>query len=389
MASHDWCAINCAVGVCPPQTCRCGDAPIAGAGTQAAPVPSLRPLKLADIDASTCISVSPTATSYWCQLKCSNGGHCPERLCQCETAVVTDGVRSTPSAHPAQPKPWWRMNKKQDEADPDEAEPEVGPDEAEAEPDPATQPKQQPSWSRTAQPTAWWKNEAEPAESVKPATGETEEEDGGCPSYVSLAGDVQSAFSQVDDAWCESNCRGGNCPGDKCICSTDASAIHEAMTPDAAAVVPSPAAAPSAHAAQPTPWWRANKKKSNDESGVAQQKPNKHPKQPTPWWRDCGDTDCADKKTDTDEQQLAKTPSVHPKQPVAWWKHEEQKEQQGTGQGMEGYMYPGENDWKDTAEIYEEGADDDYEAKLEPTDQVGGKPSLLEGIVARNPVAGR
>jgi hypothetical protein len=135
------------------------------------------------------------------------------------------------------------------------------------------------------------------------------------------------------------------------MCSTDADAIHAAMTPDAAEVVSSP----SAHPAQPTPWWRANKKKSNDELGAAHQK---HPRQQKPWWKDCGDKDC-------DGQQSAKVKSsVHPKQPEAWWKHEE--EQQAPEQGMEGYMYPGENSWKDTAEIYEEGAEDDYEAKLEP-----------------------
>eukprot|EP00964_Phaeocystis_antarctica_P023824 scaffold13329_cov59-Phaeocystis_antarctica.AAC.2 len=303
MVTHDWCAINCALGVCPPQTCRCGDAPTARVDTPAAQVPSSLSLKLADVDASTCIAVSPSATSYWCQLKCSNGGHCPEHMCQCEPATVSEGENDAPNAHSAQPKPWWRANKKEDEAGSDEAEPEVAPDEAEPVSDPALQPKQQPSWSRTAQPTAWWKNEAEPADSAELATAETEG-DGGCPSYVSRASDVKSAFSQVDDSWCDSNCRGGNCPEDKCMCSTDADAIHAAMTPDAAEVVPSP----SAHPAQPTPWWRANKKKSNDESGAAQQKP---PKQQKPWWKDCGDKDC-------DKQQSAKVKtSVHPKQPEA------------------------------------------------------------------------
>lgn len=355
MATHDWCAINCADGVCPPQTCRCGDALKARVDPQAAHVSSSLPLKLADVDASTCVAVSPSATSYWCQLKCSNGGHCPEHMCRCEKAAVSEEGNNVPEARPAQPTPWWRANKKRDEAGPeeaepvapDEAEPEVAPDEAEPAPDPALQPKQQPSWSRTAQPTAWWKNEAEPAESVEPATAEIEG-DGGCPSYVSRAGEVKSAFSQVDDSWCDSNCRGGNCPEDKCMCSTDA----DARAPE---VLPSP----SAHPAQPTPWWRANKKKSNDESGAAQQKP---PKQQKPWWKDCGDKDC-------DGQQSAKVKtSVHPKQPEAWWKHDgEQKEQQAPEQGMEGYMYPGESNWKDTAEIYKEGADDDYEAKLEPT----------------------
>ena len=328
---------------------------------QAAQVPSSQPLRLADIDASTCVSISPSANSYWCQLKCGNGGHCPERLCQCEKAVVTDEEHAAPKTHAAQPTPWWRLNKKEDEAAPDEEEPE---------PDPATQPKQQPSWTRTAQPKAWWKkDEAEQAGQAEPDVTETKD-DGGCPSYVSLAGEVQSAFSQVDDAWCESNCRGGNCPEDKCMCSTDAAAIHAAMTPAAGAAAPSPAAAPNVHTAQPAPWWRANKKKSNDASGAAQQQPNKHPAQPKPWWKDCGDRDCADKESDTGAVQPAKAASVHPKQPTAWWKHEEQnKEQQGAAQGMEGYMYPGENDWKDTAEIYQEGAEQDYEAKLEPKDQ--------------------
>ena len=350
LVTHDWCAINCADGVCPPQTCRCG------ADTQAAQVPSSLPLKLADVDASTCVAVSPDATSYWCQLKCSNGGHCPEHKCRCEKSTVSEGENSALPAHPAKPKqptPWWRLNKKRDEA-----EPEVASDEPEPAPDPALQPKQQPSWHQTAQPTAWWKNKAQPAEPAEPAAAETEG-DGGCPSYVSRTAEVKSAFSQVDDAWCDSNCRGGNCPEDKCMCSTDADAIHAAMTPDAAEDVPAQPAQPSAHPAQPTPWWRANKQKSNDESGAAQQQPRKLKQKP--WWKDCGDKDC-------DEQQSAEKKSVHPKQPEAWWKHKEQQ-QQGPEQDMEGYMYPGDKgmttDWKDTAEIYKEGADEDYEAKLD------------------------
>ena len=350
LVTHDWCAINCADGVCPPQTCRCG------ADAQAAQVPSSLPLKLADVDASTCVAVSPDATSYWCQLKCSNGGHCPEHKCRCEKSAVSEGENSALPAHPAKPKqptPWWRLNKKRDEAEPEEAS-----DEPEPAPDPALQPKQQPSWHQTAQPTAWWKNKAQPAEPAEPAAAETQG-DGGCPWYVSRTAEVKSAFSQVDDAWCDSNCRGGNCPEDKCMCSTDADAIHAAMTPDAAEDVPAQPAQPSAHPAQPTPWWRANKQKSNDESGAAEQQPRKLKQKP--WWKDCGDKDC-------DEQQSAEKKSVHPKQPEAWWKHKEQQ-QQGPEQDMEGYMYPGDKgmttDWKDTAEIYKEGADEDYEAKLD------------------------
>ena len=41
-----------------------------------------------------------------------------------------------------------------------------------------------------------------------------------CPSYVSLAGNDAGRL-QVDDVYCDKNCRAGFCPKDKCRCSTD------------------------------------------------------------------------------------------------------------------------------------------------------------------------
>ena len=111
---------------------------LASAPLLASAVP--RPLQ-PDVDAFTCVAVSPDTTSYWCQLKCSNGGHCPEHKCRCEKSTVAEGENSALPAHPAKPKqptPWWRLNKKRDEAEPEEASDEP-------EPDPALQPKQQPS----------------------------------------------------------------------------------------------------------------------------------------------------------------------------------------------------------------------------------------------------
>ena len=220
--TDDWCAVNCAAGVCPPQTCRCGDA--LGAEAQEPMPQNLNLAELDDVDASTCISISPTATSYWCQLKCSNGRGCPEKTCLCEKAASKDGGRPAASAHAVQPKPWWRKNKQEDQGEgADEGvdpatEPTKQPswtktaqtpawwqnkDEAEAEPavaetneqdeggDPATNPHKQPSWTSSAQTPAWWqkKDEAEEA----PATAQSSDGEG-CPSYVSLAADVASAF---------------------------------------------------------------------------------------------------------------------------------------------------------------------------------------------------
>jgi len=197
---------------------------------------------------------------------------------------------------------------------------------------------------------------------------------------VSLAGDdVQSAFDQVDDKWCDSNCRAGYCPEDKCICSTDAKPSNAAAEGQAggAGVVPSPDSAASTHPAQPTPWWRNGRTETRKETDEKPDRPKQKPTaragrsaQPKPWWKDCGDNECGDDKMDeakkamgedaqekTDEatKRAAERQSVHPKQPTAWWKHEDEEKKQQ--QGMEDYMYPG-SDWKDTAEIYQEGADE-------------------------------
>ena len=52
-----------------------------------------------------------------------------------------------------------------------------------------------------------------------------------CPKYVTLAeGDgSKSTFGQVDDDWCDSNCRGNflSCPKDKCRCFTDTQALKD------------------------------------------------------------------------------------------------------------------------------------------------------------------
>ena len=52
-----------------------------------------------------------------------------------------------------------------------------------------------------------------------------------CPKYVTLAeGDgSKSKFGQVDDDWCDSNCRGNflSCPKDKCRCFTDTQALKD------------------------------------------------------------------------------------------------------------------------------------------------------------------
>jgi hypothetical protein len=43
-----------------------------------------------------------------------------------------------------------------------------------------------------------------------------------CPKYIALSGsaNVKSKFNQVDDGWCDKNCRGNylSCPKDKCRC---------------------------------------------------------------------------------------------------------------------------------------------------------------------------
>ena len=51
-----------------------------------------------------------------------------------------------------------------------------------------------------------------------------------CPKYVTLDGDGgKSKFNQVDDDWCDSNCRGNflSCPKDKCRCFTDTKALKD------------------------------------------------------------------------------------------------------------------------------------------------------------------
>ena len=53
-----------------------------------------------------------------------------------------------------------------------------------------------------------------------------------CPKYVTLddgKGGGKSKFSQVDDDWCDSNCRGNflSCPKDKCRCFTDTQALKD------------------------------------------------------------------------------------------------------------------------------------------------------------------
>ena len=45
-------------------------------------------------------------------------------------------------------------------------------------------------------------------------------EEGVCPNYISLTGNEGGRF-KVDDAYCDKNCRAGFCPKDKCRCSTD------------------------------------------------------------------------------------------------------------------------------------------------------------------------
>jgi hypothetical protein len=51
-----------------------------------------------------------------------------------------------------------------------------------------------------------------------------------CPKYVTLDGEGgKSKFNQVDDDWCDSNCRGNflSCPKDKCRCFTDTKALKD------------------------------------------------------------------------------------------------------------------------------------------------------------------
>lgn len=54
--------------------------------------------------------------------------------------------------------------------------------------------------------------------------------DDACPKYVTLEEDGgKSKFNQVDDDWCDSNCRGNflSCPKDKCRCFTDTQALKD------------------------------------------------------------------------------------------------------------------------------------------------------------------
>ena len=57
--------------------------------------------------------------------------------------------------------------------------------------------------------------------------------DDACPKYVTLEEDGgKSKFNQVDDDWCDSNCRGNflSCPKDKCRCFTDTQALALTLT---------------------------------------------------------------------------------------------------------------------------------------------------------------
>ena len=57
-------------------------------------------------------------------------------------------------------------------------------------------------------------------------------DDDACPKYVTLDGNgaEKAKFNQVDDDWCDSNCRGNflSCPKDKCRCFTDTAALKDA-----------------------------------------------------------------------------------------------------------------------------------------------------------------
>ena len=57
--------------------------------------------------------------------------------------------------------------------------------------------------------------------------------DDACPKYVTLEEDGgKSKFNQVDDDWCDKNCRGNflSCPKDKCRCFTDTQARALTLT---------------------------------------------------------------------------------------------------------------------------------------------------------------
>ena len=57
--------------------------------------------------------------------------------------------------------------------------------------------------------------------------------DDACPKYVTLEEDGgKSKFNQVDDDWCDKNCRGNflSCPKDKCRCFTDTQALALTLT---------------------------------------------------------------------------------------------------------------------------------------------------------------
>lgn len=184
---------------------------------------------------------------------------------------------------------------------------------------------------------------------------------------------------QVDDKWCESNCRVGYCPDDKCVCSTEAPPRQAKQeTSD------STATESAASAAQPKPWWKKDEKKKETGKDAAK-KPSARAgrsAQPKPWWRDCGDRNCGDDGAEADTQQSdepstpkeATRASVHPKQPEPWWRHDDQQQQKQEKMDA-GYMYPGSEDWTASAEIYEEGAPDDFDPdKPPPISAVKTKP---------------
>ena len=152
---------------------------------------------------------------------------------------------------------------------------------------------------------------------VAPTAAATPKDD--CPSYVSNrppAGDEKGPFNQVDDAYCEKNCRAGFCPQASCRCSTE-------PAPEAV-VVDEAAGSSPARPFQPVKWWKN------------QQTPP-HPAQPIPWWK----TAKTGKKSDVTGDDFADD--------GASW---EQQNRLGSEQEIT------DDSWLEGAEVYEEGTDE-------------------------------
>ena len=281
----EYCDKNCRAGYCPKDKCRCStDHP-----EPAAPKPSdkLVKEKVATPEAASeeeaiagnCpkfVSLNGNTNGKskfsqgddaYCEKNC-RAGFCPETRCRC----TTDPESETSN---------------EDAADAMAAAPLVAP---------------------TPMPVA---------PLVAPIAAATPKDD--CPSYVSNrppAGDEKGPFNQVDDAYCEKNCRAGFCPQASCRCSTE-------PAPEAV-VVDEAAGSSPARPFQPVKWWKN------------QQTPP-HPAQPIPWWK----TAKTGKKSDVTGDDFADD--------GASW---EQQNRLGSEQEIT------DDSWLEGAEVYEEGTDE-------------------------------